>query len=78
MFNNHLPLQSILKRSTLKVSPRIQSFLLRLQRYDFEMHYIQGKLLTAADALSRASLNDGTPEIEDSEIECYAHAIESN
>ena len=78
MFNDHLPLQSILKRSFLKASLRIQRFLLRLQRYDFEMHYIQGKLLTAADALSRASLNDCTPEIEDSEIECYVHVIESN
>ena len=58
--------------------PCIQRVLLRLQQYDFEMHYIQGKLLTVAETLSRASLNDCTPEIEDSEIECYVHVIESN
>ena len=42
------------------------------------MYYIQGKLLTVADTLSRASLNHSTPEIEDTEIKCYVHAIESN
>ena len=78
MFNDHLPLQSIFKRSIVKAPPLIQRFLLRLQRYDFEMQYIQGKLLTVADTLSRASLNDSTPEIEDTEIKCYVHAIESN
>ena len=75
VFNDHLPLQSIFKRSILKAPSRIQRFLLRLQRYNFEMHYIQGKLLTAADILSRASLNDSIPEIEDTEIKCYVHAL---
>ena len=42
------------------------------------MHYIQGKLFTVADTLSRLSLNDNTSEIENTEIKCYVHAIESN
>ena len=78
VFYDHLPLQSIFRRSIIRAPPRIQRFLLRLQRYDFEMHYIQGKLLTVADTLSRASLNYSTPEIEDTETKCYVHAIESN
>ena len=41
VFNDHLPLKSIFNKSILKAPPRIQRFLLRLQRYDFEMHYIQ-------------------------------------
>ena len=64
MFNGHLPLQSIFKRSILQAPRPIQRFLLWLQRHDFEMHYIQGKLLTVAHALSRASLTDSSPEIE--------------
>ena len=58
VFNDHLSLKSIFNKSILKAPPRIQIFLLCLQRYDFEMHYIQGKLLTIADTLSRASLKD--------------------
>ena len=41
------------------------------------MHYIQGKLLTVVDTLSRAYLNNNTPEIENTEIKCYAHTSES-
>ena len=78
VFNDHLPLKSIFNKSILKAPPRIQRFLLRLQRYDFEMHYIQEKLLTVADTLSRASLKDSKPEIEESEIISHVHSIESN
>ena len=42
------------------------------------MHYIQGKLLTVADTLSRASLKESKPEIEESEITSHVHSIESN
>ena len=34
--------------------------------------------LFVADTLSRASLNDSSPKIEDTEIKCYVHAIQSN
>ena len=56
----------------------MQMFLLWLKRYDFEIHNIKGKLLTVADTLSRASQNNSTPEIKDTESRCYVHAIESN
>ena len=42
------------------------------------MHYIPGKLLTVTDTLSRASLKDSKPEIEELEIIAYIHSIESN
>ena len=35
-------------------------------------------MLTVANILSRASLNDITPQIEDIEIRCYVYTIESN
>ena len=41
------------------------------------MNYIQGKLLTVVDTLSRASLNNNTPEIENTEIKWNVHTSES-
>ena len=78
VYNDHLPLKSIFKKSLIKAPPRIQRFLLRLQKYDFEMHYIKGKLLTVADTLSRASLKDTTPEIDEHELKYFVHSIMSN
>ena len=42
------------------------------------MHYIQGKLLTVADTLSRASLKDTTPEIPEDELKLNVHSFISN
>ena len=78
VFIGHLPLKSIFKRSILKAHPRIKRFLLRLRNYDPEIQYVQGTLLTTVGTLRRASLNDITPEIDDTEIKCYVYAIESN
>ena len=36
-------------KTILKAPPRIERFLLRLQRCDFTMKYTKGSLLTAAD-----------------------------
>ena len=58
----------------IKSPPRIQRFMLRLPKYDFEMHYIQGNLLTVADTLSRASLKDANPEIPEEEIRLNVHS----
>ena len=78
IYNDHLPLKSIFKKSLIKSPPRIQRFMLRLQKYDFEMHYIQGNLLTVADTLSRASLKDANPEIPEEEIRLNVHSFISN
>ena len=42
------------------------------------MHYVQEKLLTVADTLSRASLSNSTTKIQGSKIKCFVHTIESN
>ena len=57
VYNDHLPLKSIFNKNITKAPARIQRFMLRLQRYDFDLHYIKGSKLTVADALSRSSLN---------------------
>ena len=68
VYNNHLPLKSVFNKTILKAPPRIQRFLLRLQRYEFTMNYIKGSLLTVADRLSRAPLKDKKSEIDSAEI----------
>ena len=77
VYNDHLPLKPIFEKSIIKSPPRIQRFLLRLQRYNFKMHYIPGKLLTIPDTLSRASLSNSTPELHPTEIDSYVHTVES-
>ena len=56
---------------------RLQRFLLRLQEYYFEMHYIKGSQLTNPDALSRAPLSDVTAEIPEPDVTYYVYSIMS-
>ena len=52
---DHKPLVSIFKKSLVDCPLRVQKLLLRIQRYDLEVTYTPGKLLVAADTLSRAT-----------------------
>ena len=52
---DHKPLVSIFKKALSDCPLRIQTLMLRVQRYDLEVMYIPGKLLIAADTLSRAT-----------------------
>lgn len=51
---DHQPLVTILKKPLCKAPARLQKMMLRLQRYDFELHYKRGAELYLADTLSRA------------------------
>ena len=51
-----------------KSPPRIQHFLLRLQRYNFQLNYIPENELFVADILSRLPLADSTSEIKSDEM----------
>lgn len=53
---DHKPLLGLIHKSFDQISPRLQRFLLRLQRYTFTLTHVPGKYLTVADALSRAPL----------------------
>jgi hypothetical protein len=46
---------SYVKRSTM---PQLERWRLRLQEFDFEIHYLQGSLNHVADGLSRKSVDD--------------------
>ena len=75
IYNDHLPLQSIFNKNISKAPARIQRFMLRLQRYNFELHYIKGKDLIVADALSRNSLNECVSEISEKDMKSYVHSV---
>ena len=64
--------------SIVRSHPSIQRFLLHLQKHNFETHYIQGSLLTVADALSTATLTDCQAEVNENELNCFVHFIISN
>ena len=55
--SDHKPLQSIFKKTINAAPPRIQSMLLRLQKYDFNLIFVPGTSIPVPDALSRAYLS---------------------
>ena len=68
--SDHKPLVSIQNKAFHNCPARIQRFLLRLQKYDFEIKYVKGKDQVLADALSRAVAkeSDIKPEIPAEEM----------
>ena len=64
---DHKPLVPLLNTKHLDcLPPRILRFRLRLAKYDYSVVHIPGKLLYAADALSRAPTSPVTPMEDDS------------
>ena len=57
IYNNHLPIKSIFNKLIVKPPPQIQSFLLRLQKQNFEMHYIQVSLPTNCRRHTKSSIS---------------------
>lgn len=76
--SDHKPLESILKKPLAKAPARLQRMLLRLQRYDINLIYKQGKSLKVADALSRAYLPETAEEISEEEMKSQVHLIYAN
>ena len=74
----HLPLKAIFNKPLIKAPARIQRFLLRLQRYSFDMQYVKGNLLFVADTLSRAALPDEISEIPEDELNSYVYSVVSS
>ncbi len=56
---DHKPLIAIIKKNLNQTSQRIQRLMMRLQRYDMEVVYIQRKYIVLADSLSRAAIQGG-------------------
>ena len=68
--SDHLPLQSIWKKSIVSASPRLQRLLLRLAHYDLNIEFLRGKENVTADALSRVCpLQSSNSKTKDSNID---------
>ena len=52
---DHKPLEAIFKKHLSTAPPRIARMMLRVQKYDVEIKYVQGKKIPLSDALSRIS-----------------------
>ena len=66
---------SIFQRALSESSPRIQRFVLRLQRYNFQLSFVPGNQLFVADILSRLPLPDSTSEIKSDEMNYFVHSV---
>ena len=53
---------SYVKRSTM---PQLERWRMRLQEFDFEVHYLQGSLNHVADGLSRKNIDDVGVQLDD-------------
>ncbi|XP_048239742.1 uncharacterized protein K02A2.6-like [Haliotis rufescens] len=58
VITDHKPLVSIVKKPLSRAPNRLQSLLLRTQRYVFDLQYLPGTAIPIADTLSRAPLPD--------------------
>ena len=58
-----------------KVSPRLQRMLLKLQKYDLQLHYTKGRELYVADTLSRAYLNVPSTDTDEDDLEFAVHSL---
>ena len=58
--SDHKPLETIFKRPLASAPRRLQSMMLTLQRYSFQVEYRKGSSLLIADTLSRAPLPETT------------------
>ena len=76
--SDHKPIKAIFTKPLNKAPPRIQRFLLRLQKYDLQVNFTPRSEIPMADTLSRAYLTkDLKPEIpEQLEIRCHVHSID--
>ena len=75
--NDHKPLETILGKPILKASPRLQRMMLQLQKYDYKLEYVPGKLMYIPDTLSRAyqTVSDDTDLELQEETEVMVHSL---
>ena len=73
---DHKPLVPLLNTKHLDdLPPRVLRFRLRLAKYDYNAYNVSGKLLYAADALSRSQTGEGSDEELQKEVEAYVNHI---
>ena len=68
-----------MKKPLAAVPPRLQSTLLQLQKYSFDLKFKPGKEMVLADILSRAYIpSNPTDNSLEEELECAVHLITDN
>ncbi len=77
MQNDHKPLEAIMKKPLLASPARLQRMRLTLQQYDMDVHYVPGKEVPVADALSRQCLSDTQSDI-DVGLDLHVHTVRSS
>jgi len=60
--SDHMPLETIVRKPLLSAPKRLQSMMLRIQKYDVDVIYVPRRDMLLADTLSRAYLPESTPE----------------
>ena len=65
--SDHKPLEMILQKPLARAPRRLQLMMMRLQKYDFTVHYECGENMHLADMLSRAYLPYNGKEVDDFE-----------
>ena len=70
IYSDHKPLEAVLKKLLAHAPRRLQGMIMRLQKYDFDVHYERGKNMHIADLLSRAYL----PNTDHEEAKEFEHA----
>ena len=75
---HHKPLECILKKPLCTAPPIVQRLMLRLQPYDFDLHYVQGKYMYLADTLSRAYIQSESRAELDDELGRIVHSLVLN
>lgn len=75
VYNDHKPLEAIRKKPLHKAPKRLQSMLLRAQRYNFDLIYKPGTKIPVADTLSRAPLETTEHDNKEINIVCGIHTL---
>ena len=65
--SDHKPLEMILQKPLARAPRRLQLMMVRLQKYDFTVHYERGENMHLADMLLRAYLPYNGKEVDDFE-----------
>ena len=72
VISDHKPLQSICSKSLLAAPPRLQRMLLKVQGYNFDVHYRPGHTMTLADSLSSLPNTQNTAQLN---LPCHVDNI---
>ena len=76
--SDHKPLEAIVNKPLYKAPPRIQRFLLRLQKYQYKLKHVPGKHMLVADTLSRACLPGQLKSDLTKEADLQVHSLVSS